>query len=94
MGLFHSITEKSLTPVKDDWRKKLTQTPKPATVSKKANLKSVPPKKNERSFSNETLDYITKKFNSSINMEEVENDRNFDNLQPNKKASVQGICSQ
>ena len=55
----------------------------------KKNVRLAKPGKPERSFSNETIDYITKKFNSSVSMRTEneedapaaasENDRNVGN---------------
>ena len=94
-GLFHSISEKS--PQTPERGTKATRKPKPkpapparpSTLAMKKNVRLAKPGKPERSFSNETIDYITKKFNSSVSMRTKneedapaavsENDRNVGN---------------
>jgi hypothetical protein len=72
-GLFHSITEKS-SPIKENRkipdRKPRPKPVRPTTVARKANLRSTASIKLDRPFSNETLEYITNKFDRSVNMKD------------------------
>jgi hypothetical protein len=72
-GLFHSITEKS-SPIKENRkipdRKPRPKPVRPTSVARKANLRSTAPIKLDSRFSNETLEYITNKFDRSVNMKD------------------------
>lgn len=81
-----------MTPAKDD-RKKVARIAQPRAVLKKSSVKSETQLKPERSFSNETLDFITKQFNKSIHVHETENDQNVTNLVPEGKPSDGNIES-
>ena len=72
VGLFQSINcdiDESL-PLRVTKQKKTTTTSRAAKKTTVTSTKVVvaKPKKTERVFSNETLDYITKKFKSSVSV--------------------------